>query len=39
MEITKLRSYLSANLRLYVGKFTVEFFYSGRKEVPGRITV
>lgn len=32
MEITKLKPYLSANLRPYVGKFTVEFFYSGRKE-------
>lgn len=32
MEITKLKSYLIANLRSYVGKFTVEFFYSGRKE-------
>ena len=32
MEITKLRPYLSANLRSYVGKFTVDFFYSGRKE-------
>lgn len=32
MEITKLKPYLSANLRPYVGKFTVEFFYSGQRD-------